>query len=282
MKRLSILLFTLISLSAIGQEVKNINFKQEDDKIIIYYDLIGKDIYKIECYYTIDEGQNFIKLNSVSGEIGDYIYPGAGKIIIWDIFKDTDGIKGEIQFKIIAIGINESRKFYASFGITPNIIYTDDLNGNSNVRYGWTIKAGMFSRKKLGYGVSFGQTSYRADPNYDYTDENINHIQNRISPIVSYKLSNNSKKEIFLTFQTGFTLNEIWITGYSGNSYISVLDNIRAGITLNLGHLHVYADYSFEKGTTLEKVQELGSIVNINSYPLENNHLIYIGLGITF
>jgi len=100
MKKLILLLLVLFSINSFGQEVKNVNFEQSDDKIIIYYDLIGNDLFDVSCFYSIDGGIIYIELKSVTGDVGMCINNGKAKQIAWDIFKDTDGIKSEIQFKI--------------------------------------------------------------------------------------------------------------------------------------------------------------------------------------
>ncbi len=111
MKRFSfffVLLFTILYVMpdvVHAQEIKNVRFYQDSNKIIITYDLISKDIrglFDVTAYYTIDNGKTFIPLRSTTGDIGKDIKKGENKKIIWNVLDDIDGIISEIQFKIVA------------------------------------------------------------------------------------------------------------------------------------------------------------------------------------
>ena len=79
-------------------KVKNVNFKQQGDNIIIRYDLQGRanKSYKVSLLLSDNGGISYrIKPRSVKGDIGSKVKPGRGKEIIWLMSRDyPDGLEG--------------------------------------------------------------------------------------------------------------------------------------------------------------------------------------------
>lgn len=84
-------------------QIMNLHFNQSDDMIIVYYDLIGDEIYKykVQLFYIIN-GELRGPAKSVIGDIGINIKPGKSKRIEWHVLKDSNSIEGEIKVKIQA------------------------------------------------------------------------------------------------------------------------------------------------------------------------------------
>jgi hypothetical protein len=98
-----------IASNLFAQEVSNISFKQEGDKVVISYDITGKegDLFNAIPYYSVDEGKTWTKLITVKGNLLN-VAPGTDKAITWEVLKDVTGIKGAISFKVEAEKSKES------------------------------------------------------------------------------------------------------------------------------------------------------------------------------
>jgi hypothetical protein len=107
-----LLLFFFLFLFAgnlFAQQVSNISFKQDGDKVVISYDIDGKtgDLFNSTGYYSIDEGKNWTQLVTVTGDLVN-VSPGSEKKIYWEVLKDVTGIKGSISFKVEATRSKET------------------------------------------------------------------------------------------------------------------------------------------------------------------------------
>jgi uncharacterized protein (TIGR02145 family) len=82
-------------------KIRNVNFKQLDDKIIVNYDLSGEGMYSVELYYTKNDGKKWHgPLEDISGDI-DEVKEGTGKTIKYDLTKNKNRLIGEnIKFKV--------------------------------------------------------------------------------------------------------------------------------------------------------------------------------------
>jgi hypothetical protein len=87
----------------LAQEISNISFRQEGDKVVISYDITGKkgDLFNAIPYYSVDEGKTWTQLITVKGDLLN-VTPGTDKAITWEVLKDVTGIKGTTSFKIEA------------------------------------------------------------------------------------------------------------------------------------------------------------------------------------
>jgi len=93
----------------LAQEVSNISFRQEGDKVVISYDITGEkgDLFNAIPYYSVDEGKTWTRLITVKGDLLN-VPPGTDKTITWEVLKDVTGIKGTTSFKIEAERSKES------------------------------------------------------------------------------------------------------------------------------------------------------------------------------
>ncbi len=93
----------LLPLFSFSQQISNIHFEQAKQKILIYYDLLGNnDHYNIEVFCkNTDERSWGRSLKHVTGDVGTKQKPGEN-MIIWDVLKERDELKGNIEFRIEA------------------------------------------------------------------------------------------------------------------------------------------------------------------------------------
>ncbi len=112
MKKYAICLLLFLSQVYIfSQSIENVRFEQRGDQIIIYYDLVSDDLkgsFSINAFYTLDQGNNYIMLKSLTGDAGTNITPGRQKRIVWNVLDDVYELTGEIKFKVTA----EEKKGY--------------------------------------------------------------------------------------------------------------------------------------------------------------------------
>ncbi len=110
MKKLKILLiaFILSGTSVVNaQQIENLRIKTFENKLNLIYDISHEksgQLFHIKVLCSDDGGQSFnIPLKSISGDISTGVEGGKDKIIIWDVLKDQQSLKGDnFVFKIIA------------------------------------------------------------------------------------------------------------------------------------------------------------------------------------
>ncbi len=95
--------FTLV----FSQSIQNVAFRQtEDDKIVITYDIIGGEgqTFEVTLLVSPDGGQNYTIIpRTLTGDIGDKVSGGKGKMIIWDVLSDIRRLEGQTYiFKVQA------------------------------------------------------------------------------------------------------------------------------------------------------------------------------------
>ncbi len=103
MKHLILSILFISSLSLKAQEISNIQVSTTDDLIVINYDLSGDENQLYDITLDLYDGDNkLVKASSFNGDIGKVV-PGTEKTIVWNVYKDVDGLDGQIEPKIEAI-----------------------------------------------------------------------------------------------------------------------------------------------------------------------------------
>lgn len=106
--RLLLLLFcSLTTMVCFGQEINNVQARQEGQYIIVNYDLddaAARDQFTVTLYCSTTGGYSWgSELQNVSGDVGYGITGGRGKQIIWDVLKDKPVLTGaRIAFEVRA------------------------------------------------------------------------------------------------------------------------------------------------------------------------------------
>ena len=91
-------LFALLAAKVSAQNISNVDFHQEGDKIVITYDL-GENS-PIWVYVSLDGGKSYKEMRSVLGDVGKAVLSGK-KRVVWRVLDAIpEGLKGQIQFKI--------------------------------------------------------------------------------------------------------------------------------------------------------------------------------------
>ncbi|MEL6625919.1 MAG: hypothetical protein AAFQ83_02765 [Bacteroidota bacterium] len=92
------------SKNSFSPNVKNTQFKQQDNTIVVTYDLEGKGVFDITAYYSSDNGESYdpISRDALKGDIGTNIRNGKGKGFTWDLLKNMPGFVGPLTIKIEA------------------------------------------------------------------------------------------------------------------------------------------------------------------------------------
>lgn len=105
-----------VTLHAQAVQVKNVSFEQEDDRIVVKYDLVGKPgkKYTVTLRGSDNSGRTYgIDPSAVTGDVGKDITSGYEKKIIWRLTADyPQGLEGErFVFKVDAVAIKGKRKW---------------------------------------------------------------------------------------------------------------------------------------------------------------------------
>ncbi len=104
MKHFLPIFFLLFAFSAaFAQNVTNVSFHQEGNKVIILYDLdMPSDV---SVYMSTDGGVTYgDTLRHVTGDVGIYVSAGTGKRIEYDVLAEYDKLQGEnFVFKVSAV-----------------------------------------------------------------------------------------------------------------------------------------------------------------------------------
>jgi len=104
LKVLFVLLF-YISMLCNGVSVVNVNSKQVNLNIEVYYDITGSDAndrFNVSLFCSIDGGKTYSSvLNFVNGDVGYNVEGGFGKKIIWNVLEEMNHlIAEEVVFKV--------------------------------------------------------------------------------------------------------------------------------------------------------------------------------------
>ena len=205
MKRISILILVLIFLSVglYSQSIRNIDFKQQGNNIIVTYTLklIKESAVNIELYVSLDGGKTYDgPLNVVSGDVG-YISESGEKSITWSVFDEYETFEGNVSFEVKAkMGEGE---WYKGKYLTYNISGTSPMG----LSFGTVNKTGWYVRIKTN-GV-FAYTKYKTDDthiiNYSNNDLYIYTDKVKRSRVgITFGVNQYLKKEAYLYGGVGF------------------------------------------------------------------------------
>jgi uncharacterized protein (TIGR02145 family) len=126
-----------IGLTINAQKVSNISFRQEQNTIIVSYELETKTPCKIDLYVSNNSGKTWLgPLKQVKGDVGDKIATGNNSVT-WNVLDEFDELRGnKIMFKVFSepVIINSSNNSIAISN--SNIVLPTTLIGGQE----WTVK----------------------------------------------------------------------------------------------------------------------------------------------
>lgn len=255
-----------------AQNVENIRFRQENNKVIISYDLTGTKggCYEIDAYYSSGKGSNFYPIKSASGDIGDCIRKGKDKKIVWNVLKDKEtGIVSNIRFKIVA-GRKEIEDhllakyiFGGSFGISLNYgrFKSEDKNTGYLVSLATDHEQMIYERNQYLY-------------HYFYSGMNIG---------LMHKLVNNRFFDLIFFEQIGLYKTDVNfnVFDYHKDSYVTFPFPAEAGLILNSANLNLAFSIRLYNND-IEKIKNLEEYEGETTLPPKFNTSISLGIGWTF
>jgi hypothetical protein len=170
---LAFLVFSFISgRSQSGAVIDNVDFNQKSDSLFVTYDLLkAKRNERFTVFLKIiPKSGREIKPVSVSGDIGNDIQGGKGKLMIWNIRKDNIEINEEIAVEVTAISQMADIKQFSRgkalllSAVVPGLGITKLKNGGA----WWLMSLGV-------YGCLAGSWVYHemAQDNYGKYDQSL-------------------------------------------------------------------------------------------------------------
>ncbi len=173
------LLLTTIALAILmaanAQVIKNTDFKQQGNAIVVTYDLsvpIDKTA-ETNLYVSTDGGRSYQgPLKAVSGDIGIMETDGSKKII-WKVFEEFGALQGDITFEVRAKLKNKpiDNEFLMAYNVSGSSFLGVTIG--SVGRWGWYLRG----KTNLNFTQGDYNTSNEAITDYDgsgyylYTDQ---------------------------------------------------------------------------------------------------------------
>lgn len=195
-----IITFLFCVFSSIAQNVTNVDFYQEDDKIVITYDLDKlSDIY---LSVSTNGGITFSDriVEHVTGDIGAKVASGHNKIV-WDVLKNQNELSGNIVFKVQAV-----QTFFQGFEGVEWIIPLGTTTYFGKKRVGGYFRANLLT---VGFNfiddVSLG-ASLTAGPRFSFTEDFSWYLGAGFG--FDYKELYLDINHLFLPFETGFVFKK--------------------------------------------------------------------------
>ena len=149
-KIITLLLALIFTLPLLSQDIRNIDVASSDEKLIITYDLFGKKdrLYQVDILFKKEDGSE-IRPKSLNGDIGKNVESGKGKSIVWEVYKDLDGLKGNIEPVMKATEIEQKtkekkmlNKTLSSNSVNEQIPRFGRKRDIRKHRFGWKIAMG--------------------------------------------------------------------------------------------------------------------------------------------
>jgi len=173
------LLLTTIALmllmAANAQVIKNTDFKQQGNAIVVTYNLsvpLDKTA-EIDLYVSTDGGRSYKgPLKAVSGDIGKMETDGAKKIT-WKVFEEFGTLQGDITFEVRAQLKNKpvDNDFFMAYNISGSSFV--GITIGSVGRWGWYLRGKTNLNFAQGDYTTNDQslTDYDGNGYYLYTDQ---------------------------------------------------------------------------------------------------------------
>jgi hypothetical protein len=156
--------FFMVTLCVNGQQIENITWTQQDEQIIIKYDVTGAKYFEkfdITLFVSTDGGLTYSgPLKEVTGDIGANIGEGKNKSITWNVLDEYPGFGGNIVFDVRAVVSPQKVKHKIIAG------YKGSLSAPYGLMAGLTGKVGFYLSSRFNYG-------YFTSPDYETNGQSI-------------------------------------------------------------------------------------------------------------
>lgn len=250
-----------------SQNIENILVSTTDDLVIIYYDLSGleSELYDVKID-ILDSLGNKINAPSLNGDLGKVV-PGKEKTIVWNVYKDVDGISGKIVPQISAQLIpSKARQKEQLDEPTPKAPsrVVDVYKSNSN-------KA-MKKRMRYGIKLGLGRSNVIADQQADF-------FKSRFSSELGFYLRYYPKKRFHLQAELLYKQHHykeffdqqdhvIHPHKYVKGQLIGGIAPIGGGLHFNFGGYYGYL-FSGDQYDQLQVVSDVHTLSSINPNTIE-------------
>jgi hypothetical protein len=152
----------VISANAFCQEINNISFAQQEEKIVITYDITGAkyfQLFNIEVFVSTNGGKDFYgPLKNVTGDAGKDIHEGKRKSILWNVYDEMPdfGLGGKVVFDVRATIIEKKVKHKLMIG------YKGTISAPFGMMIGLTGKCGFYVSARCNQDY-FVNSSFESD-----------------------------------------------------------------------------------------------------------------------
>lgn len=174
-KQIIFFVLMCLTLSIYSQSIRDTDFTQSGNSIIVTYNLNLPDSRsaEIDLYLSTDGGRKFTgPLKAVSGDVGE-ISTGGNKSITWRVFDEFEKLEGDITFKVEAKLVKVPYKHES--------LMAYNISGTSAIgfTYGQVQTIGWYGRIKTNGKFAFADyetddnqiTNYTGDGYYVFSDK---------------------------------------------------------------------------------------------------------------
>lgn len=122
--------------TCLGQNVTNVQFRQDKDKVVVTYYLNAPA--KISLYISTNGGQTYKQCRKVTGAVGEYVSAGSNTIV-WNALAEGERLSSDnVVFKVHVESLSKRERW-----LQPSTFFT--VNGAYSPAPQWS------------YGFSIGQ-----------------------------------------------------------------------------------------------------------------------------
>ena len=147
------------------QNVTNVQFKQDNDKVVVTYYLNSPA--KISLYISTNGGMTYRQCKKVTGAVGDYVSAGSNTIV-WNALAEVERLSSDnVVFKVHVESLSKRERW-----LQPSTFFT--VNGAYSPAPQWSYGFSIGQVKRWGWYVTamsnfqFHGLGHRIQPNTHY------------------------------------------------------------------------------------------------------------------
>lgn len=200
-KTLSIFLLLFFSFRCYSQQIENVDFKVEDNFVIVTYDLVNcpsRELYDIKL--KVIYNNNTIVPSSVNGDLKK-VHAGKNKKIEWNVLSDKSELKGKIQ-----VMVEISHTFSTKITDGPSNMFLSILVPGLGVKNVTGGTQSGFTRTLGAYGLIVGGVACKLLSDFEY--ENYHNATLQSDMDTYYESANRFNKVSYVLTAAGIA---VWI-----------------------------------------------------------------------